>query len=388
MVNFVASEIRMHRDRSGRVRAKHPAAAYAVWKPFTDAFGAIEILARVDDHTADESGVLVEGEGVTVRALPYYAGARSTPRGLLRVRRALREIGSPADVFVGRLPELVTFATLARAHALGAKNIVLFASDPRTLRSLAPGVLGAILAGVLTRLTRRAIVRADAVSYVSERYFQALFPARPGVPTIGRSNVVLPDGWIRDAPRVAPGASTLRIVSVGTLEHNAKGMDFLLNVIAELARRDVNAHLTVVGEGRLRPDLQRMAQERSLDVVFTGQVESREQLRDLLDGADVYASGSRSEGLPRATVEAMARGLPVVSTDVGAAGELVTRPYLTPIDGLQEFCAALELLGADADAYQAQSSQSIAAAIRVSEAARPERLTAFLKEFVADDGRA
>lgn len=379
----------MHRDAAGRVRAKHPAAAYSAWEPFVDAFGEITVLARLDEEHRSENGVLVEGAGVVVLPLPYYAGAISTPRGLIRMRRSLRRIGSAEDVFVGRVPELVSLTTLAHARRIGARTVAMFAADPRTLNTIAPGVFGRLIAQILTTAARKAMDRADAATYVSERYFQQLFPAGRRAATIGRSNVILPPGWIREQSRNGTRRDgPLQLVSVGTLEHRAKGMDFLFDVLDRLGRDGTAARLTVVGEGRMRPELQRVVQERGLDVVFTGQIEDRERLREVLDSSDVYVSGSRTEGLPRATVEGMGRGLPVVSTNAGAAAELVQAPFLTPVDDVESFCRAIALLARDAETYSEQSIRSLATAARVSEAARPERLVAFLRDEVMGDSRA
>ncbi|WP_292720259.1 glycosyltransferase [Microbacterium sp. 13-71-7] len=353
------------------------------------AFGEITVLARLDDEIRSETGVVVEGAGVVVQPLPYYAGAISTPRGLIRLRRSLRRIGSAEDVFVGRVPELVSLTALAHARAIGARTVAMFAADPRTLNTIAPGVFGRLIAQILTRAARKAMDRADAATYVSERYFQQLFPASRRAATIGRSNVILPPGWICGKARnVVRRDGSLQLVSVGTLEHRAKGMDFLFDVLDRLRRDGMAVHLTVVGEGRMRPELERIVRQRGLDVSFTGQIEDRERLKEVLDSSDVYVSGSRTEGLPRATVEGMGRALPVVSTNAGAAAELVQAPFLTPIDDVESFCGAIALLARDAEAYSEQSSRSLATAARVSEAARPERLVAFFRDEVVGDSRA
>lgn len=380
MAYFLASEVRMHLDSEGRTRAKHPAAAYAAWKPFVEAFGAVTVLARVDRHGTDDSGEIVDGEDVNVVALPYFTGFRSMPLGLIKLRRSLRKIGTPDDVFVGRVPELTSLELLRRARALGAKSLAILVIDPKELRSLLPSPVGPLLAAILTPLARRAIRKAHAVSYVSERYFQTEYPAGQGMPTMGRSDVILPRGWLEKSPRHGPGEGALRLVSIGTLEHPAKGMDFLLDVVEHLRDQGTDLALTIIGEGRLRAELEDSAQERGLAVTFTGQIGDKTRLGELLDEASIYVSGSRAEGLPRATVEAMGRGLPVVTTAAGAAAELVEPPFLTPIDALEEFCRAIRLLHEDREEYRTQSEQSLAVATRVAAGADPELFVAFLKE--------
>ena len=55
-------------------------------------------------------------------------------------------------------------------------------------------------------------------------------------------------------------------------------------------------------------------------------------MRHYLDAADLFILSSRTEGLPRALVEAMARGLPCIGTDIGGIPELLERKALVPVN--------------------------------------------------------
>ena len=80
------------------------------------------------------------------------------------------------------------------------------------------------------------------------------------------------------------------------------------------------ARFVVVGDGPLRPQLERLAAELQLDVTFTGAVRDA---REPIASADLLVVSSDSEGQSIATLEALAAGTPVVSTPVaGMAGLL------------------------------------------------------------------
>ncbi|UGQ10570.1 glycosyltransferase [Yinghuangia sp. ASG 101] len=97
----------------------------------------------------------------------------------------------------------------------------------------------------------------------------------------------------------------------------------LLEAHALLRRTEPGARIVLVGLGPLEAALRERASRPDLagSVVFTG---SRGDVPELLPGFDVFALGSRQEGLPVALMEAMATGLPVVVTDVGGMPEIVT----------------------------------------------------------------
>jgi len=83
-----------------------------------------------------------------------------------------------------------------------------------------------------------------------------------------------------------------------------------------------NAHLVLVGDGPLRPQLEAFAQTEPLrgHVSLVG---SRAEVAAYLRAADLLVLPSRAEGMPNVILEAMACALPVLATEVGGAAELL-----------------------------------------------------------------
>lgn len=109
-----------------------------------------------------------------------------------------------------------------------------------------------------------------------------------------------------------------------------KGHDVLLRAAALLQKAGTPLRLVLIGDGPLRRDLEALAGTLGLSsqVTFAGRLGS-EQVRVHLECADVFvlpavvdAEGNR-DGIPVALMEAMARGVPVVSTRVAGIPELV-----------------------------------------------------------------
>ena len=82
--------------------------------------------------------------------------------------------------------------------------------------------------------------------------------------------------------------------------------------------------LRVVGDGKRRPDLEALAAQLNCRerIVFAGQLPSTAIIGEL-DRADLFVLPSRQEGLPRAMIEAMARALPCIGSDVAGFPELL-----------------------------------------------------------------
>ncbi|MDD9905958.1 MAG: glycosyltransferase family 4 protein [Rhodospirillaceae bacterium] len=148
-----------------------------------------------------------------------------------------------------------------------------------------------------------------------------------------------------------------------------KGHTFQLQAMQKLKHRTSWAHLHFawVGEGEERSALQEEVERGGVSdrVHFIGH---RTDIPDWMDAADLCVLTSHSEGIPLSVMEAMAKGLPVVATNVGGtaeamgdAGILIPRPALTEecISGLTD---ALDKLALDGEARQTMGEASRARA--------------------------
>ncbi len=108
-----------------------------------------------------------------------------------------------------------------------------------------------------------------------------------------------------------------------------KGIDILLQAIAQVLREGVQCKCVIVGDGPLRAQLLDQSQKLGLSdhVIFEGFCA---EVLPYLQAANVFILTSRSEGLPLSILEAMACGIPCIVTNVGGNAEAVTNK----VDGL------------------------------------------------------
>lgn len=128
-----------------------------------------------------------------------------------------------------------------------------------------------------------------------------------------------------------------------------KGLDTLIEAVAQAARLVPAIRLLVVGEGRERERLERQALDRGIAsrVRWAGH---RGDVRPYLAAMDVFAAPSRSEGLGVAIIEAMAAGVPVLGSDVGGIPEVLAGAeagLLLPADHAPGWADALAALARD-----------------------------------------
>ncbi|MBP1919011.1 glycosyltransferase [Youngiibacter multivorans] len=113
----------------------------------------------------------------------------------------------------------------------------------------------------------------------------------------------------------------IRLINVGRFS-KVKNHKLLIDAIRLVAVTHKNIKLTLVGDGEERKSIEDLVDRYDLKeiVCFLG---VREDIPKLLADSDIFIMSSNWEGLSLAIIEAMASGLPIISTDVGGMSEIV-----------------------------------------------------------------
>ena len=171
-----------------------------------------------------------------------------------------------------------------------------------------------------------------------------------------------PDPEARAAARVELGLGDAWVVgTVGRLDA-VKNQAMLVRAIAPILSSRVR--LVIIGEGDTRPEIEAAIAELPEPrwVVMTGR---RMDVPRLIHAFDVFALSSKMEGLPLVVPEAMAAGLPIVTTSVGGLPGVVDDQVtgrVVPVDE-QRFAAALAQLEADRDRARAMGARARSVAL-------------------------
>lgn len=176
------------------------------------------------------------------------------------------------------------------------------------------------------------------------------------------------DELARSAPRELPSPDAARLIIVARQEIG-KGTDIVLQSLVLLRDEWPQMVLDVVGDGAALPGFRALAEELGVadHVRFHGQVTHQEVLRRL-GAAHVFCLPTVSEAFCKAVVEALACGLPVVTTAVGVLPRLVGNrcgvllEQRTP----EQLAAAIRHCLSDPARYRQMSINATAAARRYS----------------------
>ncbi|MCP4536928.1 MAG: colanic acid biosynthesis glycosyltransferase WcaL, partial [Chloroflexi bacterium] len=150
--------------------------------------------------------------------------------------------------------------------------------------------------------------------------------------------------------------TTLRILSVGSLVEK-KGHEYLIRACQRLKDQGLDFHCTIIGRGGRRAALERLIADLGVkDVVTLAGAREQGWVYEALQNSHIFAlacvvaeNGDR-DGIPVAMMEALAMGVPVVSTRVSGIPELVRHQetgLLTPEKDVEAFAAAMIQLAED-----------------------------------------
>ena len=373
----VITERRFVHDASGRVCCTDGSRAYRFWKKYMLVFDRIHVLARLDPRPVG-SGHAVEGPGVLVNPLPDFRGLRGGWRHRGEIQNAVQRCVRSAEAIVVRVPGIVGQLACQQLLRRNYPFAVEVVGDPHDV--FAPGVFAhpmrALLRRFATRYLRDQCRQAAAAAYVTRHTLQKRYPPGQNTFSTHYSSADLPDAAFRQRPRTFSSVPAVpRVVTVGSLHRRYKGTHVLIAAMEFAQRQGKPFDLAIVGDGQHRASLDAAVRQANLEarVTFMGQLAAGAAVREQLDGSDLFVLPSLTEGLPRSLLEAMARGMPCLATDVGGIGELQQSSELVAPGNSQQLAHAIIRLTSDPQRMSRLSEANLRAARDYAEHALDRR---------------
>ncbi len=331
----VALEMRFSQTPDGTVWTPH-VFAYTFWTRYLTIFENVHVIARTKPVSeVPTSWVRSSGERVFFSSLPHFVGPMQFLRKIPELGLAIRESTRAPSAVILRIPGVITsltFQEILRLKKPFAVEVVADAFD-----NFSPGALKHFLRPVFrktfTYFQKQQCSRACAAAYVTAEALQKRYPANPESYITNYSDVELTYEAIVKSPRTyIETPKPLRLLTIGSMDLLYKGHDILMKALVLCLQKGFQPVLTLVGDGMNRAFLEEMSRALGISdrISFTGELSAGNNVRKKLDEADLFVLPSRQEGLPRALIEAMARGLPSVGSRVGGIPQLLLDEDMVP----------------------------------------------------------
>lgn len=191
---------------------------------------------------------------------------------------------------------------------------------------------------------RRTIKHADYAVYVTSEFLQRRYPTLGKSAAISDVELQPMDDMVLEKrlEKISVHDGKLKIGTGAAVNVAFKGQRFVIEALAKLkADGNTNFEYHMAGSGD-NTALKNLAEELGVanHVVFEG-ILPHDRMFAWLDDMDIYIQPSLQEGLPRAVVEAMSRGLPALGARTGGIPELLGEKYIFARKGVDDIAMLL-----------------------------------------------
>ena len=308
---------------------------------------SVAIRTEYSGSSFDKSKTqMIDTEKVDIISLPSLSNAKGFVFNRSKVRKILMKELKTVQFAIIRLPSFVGVEAVKAAEHLNVPYLVEIVGCPwDSLWNY--GLKGKVMAPYLTMSMKKQVKNAPFAIYVTNSFLQNRYPTN-GIST-NCSNVEINDVDIsvleKRIKRIKNGAEKTVIGTTAAVNVPYKGHQYIIEALAKLKKEGINNfEYQMVGFGD-QSRLKAIIKENGVEdrVKFMGSM-THEQVFEWLDTVDIYAQPSRQEGLPRALIEAMSRGLPAIGAHTGGIPELIIpeRIFSNTKRNIDEICTLLK----------------------------------------------
>ncbi len=315
---------------------------YDFWLRYLEVFEKVNIVSRtkkVEYKEIDKMSYLrVDGPGIRVSELPFMRGMKQYMINYPLFVKSTKKAIENATCALFRLPSVSASMVMNYYKRTGKPYVLEVVADPEDAYSS-----NIIAQKYYTNNLKEAALQADGVSYVTKHYLQEKYPSNAGL--FGEtyenfesyySTINMTESYITSPRTYKKDKSEFTIVhTANSINNDMKGHGEVMKILKMLRKMNYNVKVVFIGDGDIRQYYEQMSQNLGVEnhVRFTGLLSSSKAVKEVLLNGDIFVFPTKAEGLPRAIIEAMAVGLPVLSTPVNGIPELLDNEYMfNPLD--------------------------------------------------------
>lgn len=325
-------------------------------------FDMLRLVTRcVHEDTLGKTRVPLDDVRIEFVPMPFFSGPLQYAKAYFKIGKKLKGLINGCDAAILRLPSTIAQRVCKKVMKSGVPYATELVFDANDAMDSASNPLERILWRIINSQMINACNHANGVACVTEHYLQKHYTSQRQDAFFGHYSSLALDKSFYTAPRKYPQGKVFSIAHVCTqVQFNGrKGYNEVVEAVSKLKERGVDVIVDFAG-----PDyhdgirkLSGLAQSLGVSdrVNFIGGV-NRMQLSDYLEKSDIYVMPTWAEGLPRVIIEAMAKGLPCITTPVSGNPELVDEHFLVNYYDVETLADRIEELVKNTALYE-QTSQ-------------------------------
>jgi glycosyltransferase involved in cell wall biosynthesis len=299
------------------------------WNNYLSYFNNLSVFARKSKNLKDKK-VVSSNTSVNFILTTNYTSFLDIifKYGKLKVE-ILSEL-KYVDLVIIRLPSILGFIAATLAKKEGKVILIEQVGNAYESFNTFGSILGKACSHVLNYINKNIVYEANYVSYVTLSKLQKDYPTKSKI-TASIQNVIINE--IRCINSINKEFYFNKIINIGLIggfDSRYKGQEILIKAIANLPDKYKSiVNLYFVGKGNYNWII-KLADKLQIknNIKFIGSKVSGNEIFNFLDNINLYVQPSLTEGMPRAMLEAMSRGCPVLATFVGGIPEIIEKEFL------------------------------------------------------------
>ena len=298
------------------------------WKRYLKHFDELVVLAReekLQDQYNNKTYNNFDLENAVLEPVPSISSPLEYFKNRKEAKEVIKKTLLKSDALIARLPSETGNMAVDIAKELGipyAVEVVACVWDALWNHG---NPFGKLYAPFAMHKMRKRVLNSPYSLYVTHDFLQKRYPTNGKTTNVSNVEIykVNEEAYKVRRNRIS-NKDLYKIGMIGSLKNSIKGTDIALQAVSILQEKDINFELYILGDGDVTP-WEKMAEKLNIQdkVIFCGVLPGGGPVLEWLDNMDIYIQPSFQEGLPRAVIEAMSRGCPVVGSNAGGIPELI-----------------------------------------------------------------
>lgn len=273
----------------------------------------------------------IELDNIEIIEIPNLNTIKSFILKRNKYKKLIMENVKKADLIFARMPSTVSDITIQCCKQIDKKYLVEVggcAWDAHWNHSL----IGKFIAPYVFYKEKTGVKNAILATYVTEKWLQKRYPTKSQ--SINASNVYLDkfdeEALDRRKEKITKFSKEKKIIlgTIAAVNVRYKGQKYVIKAIKKLKSEGYDIRYELVGGGD--PSyLERLAQKLGVsdNIVFKGTL-LKTDVMNWLEKIDIYIQPSKQEGLPRALIEALSKGVPSLGSETAGIPELINQEFI------------------------------------------------------------
>ncbi len=363
---------------------------YVFYKRYLQAFDHVYAAVRITElQEAPRGKKLSSGEGVTFLPLPAYRGPIEYIKKYFSILKCVKNYCKEFDCAIFRLPA-ATANIFSRIYAKTKKpfaiEIVVDPWENFSPRASGNKLMLWIVRRNWTNIVKTMCAKADGASYVTKSYLQKRYPPKAvlkpssGAFTAAYSSVELSDDTFASARVWTDNQKKFCIAHVSNaFTGYEKGHLTLMKAVKIVRDQGYDVSVRFVGDGPLKEEFEQHANELGIAdfVEFTGRLANGDEVRKVIRSSDLFVLPTLAEGLPRALLEAMAEGMPCLSSPTCGVPEVLDKDFLFDFEDEAGFAQGIISFISSPERMSLESQRNVETAKQFASSLLNERRKSF-----------